>query len=405
MQSVTENNIPWSQSRFIARARALFFARLMFLALGLLILSVPHWSTYFGLGGLFAVAGYLTMLMYSVANYWVIEHPQAGPIVTYVTLCLDLLLMVFLILKPYLGGGLQSPLLATFLLYTMLFAILFPKPLAILPPLMALPLTTRLDILLHQSVTAVEVLTVIWYMGLNLIIVYVIVYLNEREEAAHRQVVELQNNLKERAVNEERGRLSRDIHDGLGASLSSLIIQSEYLLKLASDADDDRMAGELRELKASAEEAIEELRRSLTMMRTDFDLFEALEEYIRNLSDRTQLPIHLKSTGTQQKLSYDTQMTLFRVLQESLSNSAKHAKATDVSVRLDVDASQVVLSVEDNGVGFDPSRVAAGHYGLINMRERARKSDGTVAIESLVPKGTRILLTLPRSHLLAEPNG
>ncbi len=81
---------------------------------------------------------------------------------TYVTLCLDLVIMVVLVVKPQLGGGLQSPLLATQLLFTTLFALLYPKPLAILPPLLALPVTTRLDLLLDRSnVTAIEVLTLL----------------------------------------------------------------------------------------------------------------------------------------------------------------------------------------------------------------------------------------------------
>ncbi len=225
----------WEQDRFVARARALFYARMMFLTLGLLILAVPTWSGYFGLNGPVAFAGYFAMLLYSVANFLVIDHPKAGRWVTYLTLCLDLIIMVVLIAKPQVGGGLQSPLLATQLLFTTLFAILYPKPLSILPPLLALPVTTRLDLLLNRSVTAIELLTLLWYSALNFIIVYVVVYLNEREAAAHREVVELQGDLKELAVVEERNRMAREIHDGLGASLSSMIIQSEYILGLAKD--------------------------------------------------------------------------------------------------------------------------------------------------------------------------
>ena len=77
--------------------------------------------------------------------------PRAGRIVTYVTLCCDLVIMVVPDRQAAVGGGLQSPLLATQLLFTTLFAILFPKPLAILPPLLALPITTRLDQLLNRS--------------------------------------------------------------------------------------------------------------------------------------------------------------------------------------------------------------------------------------------------------------
>jgi two-component system sensor histidine kinase DegS len=88
--SAEQATASWEQDRFVARARALFYARMMFLTLGLLILAVPAWSGYFGLTGPFAFVGYFTMLLYSVANLLVIDHPKAGRWVTYTTLCLDL---------------------------------------------------------------------------------------------------------------------------------------------------------------------------------------------------------------------------------------------------------------------------------------------------------------------------
>jgi len=382
----------WEQDRFVARARALFYARMMFLTLGLLILAVPAWSGYFGLTGPFAFVGYFAMLLYSVANLLVIDHPKAGRWVTYITLCLDVALSVVLIVKPHVGGGLQSPLLATQLLFTTLFAILYPKPLAILPPLLALPITTRLDLLLNRSVTAVELLTLLWYLALNFIIVYVLVYLNEREAAAHREVVSLQGDLKELAVVEERNRLAREIHDGLGASLSSMIIQSEYILNLARE---EGLRAEIRELKLTAEESIEELRRNLRMMREDFELAQGLEDYAKTFRERTGLDIRFERTGLQRKLSPDAQLALFRILQESLSNAVKHAEAQGVQVRLDFSEDRVHLVVRDDGKGFDPSRTPRGHYGLLNMRERAMKLGGQLIVDSSPGAGAQVAFSLP----------
>ncbi|MBK7860172.1 MAG: sensor histidine kinase [Archangiaceae bacterium] len=380
------------QERFVARARALFYARMMFLTLGLLILAVPIWSRYFALTGPGAFGGYFAMLMYSIANYLVLENPRAGRIVTYVTLCCDLMIMVYLIIR---GGGLQSPLLATQLLFTTLFAILFPKPLAILPPLLALLITTRIDQLLNRSPTAVEVLTLLWYLALNFIIIYVLVYLNEREVSAHREVIELQGDLKELAVVEERNRLAREIHDGLGASLSSLIIQSEYLLSLAKDKD-EALLKEIVELKASAEESIEELRRNLRMMREDFDLGVGLEDYVKTFRERTQLEIRFQRGGTSlAKLAPEKQLALFRVLQECLSNAAKHAQPKAIDVKLHFGLSSVDLSVRDDGKGFETNGSKAGHYGLINMRERAMKVGGQVIIDSAPGKGAQISFSVP----------
>jgi len=387
----------WEQERFVARARALFYARMMFLTLGLAVLAVPEWAVYFGVGSVFSFMLYFVMLFYSVANFMVIGHPVAGRYVTYVTLCADLVVMVVMLVKPQTGGGLQSPLLATQLLFTMLFGLLFPKPLGILPPLMALLVTTRLDLLLNRAVTAVEVLTLLWYTALNVIVIYVLVYLNEREATAQREVLQLQGDLKELAVAEERSRLAREIHDGLGATLSSLIIQSEYILQLAKE---DPMVREVKELKASAEESMDELRRNLQMMREDFDLVQALDDHIRTFRERTQLQITFERTGTSQPMSAETQLALFRVLRECLSNCAKHAEAKAVAVRLAYDAPRVILTVKDDGRGFDPRAAKSGHYGLLNMRERAQKTGADLIIDSAPGAGTQITFSVP----LQEPD-
>jgi signal transduction histidine kinase len=389
----------WVQERFEARARALFYARMMFLTLGLGILAVPVWRYYFQFTPL-AVGGYVFMLLYSVANYLVLGHQRAGRIVTYITLCFDLVVMVVVVVKPHEGGGLANPLLATQLLFTTLFALLYPKPLAILPPLLALPITARLDQLLDRSPTAIEVLTLIWYLGLNFIVIYVLVYLNEREIAAHREVVELQGDLKELAVVEERNRLAREIHDGLGASLSSLIIQAEYVTQLAQD---EAVKKEVEDLKQSAEESIEELRRSLHMMREDFDLAHGFEDYVKTYGDRTQLPVRFEKSGTLiQRVSPETSLALFRVLQELLSNAAKHAQATQVDVKLHFSAERIELAVKDDGKGFDPAASRPGHYGLIHLRERAMKVQGEVNVESKPGAGTQVVFTAPLTAARVE---
>jgi two-component system, NarL family, sensor histidine kinase DegS len=390
--SAEEAASSWVQERFVARARALFFARMMFLTLGLAILAVPIWRFYFHFSAL-AFGGYFVMLLYSVANYLVLGHLRAGRVVTYITLCLDLAAMVVVVVKPHDGGGLANPLLATQLLFTMLFALLFPKPMAILPPLLALPITARLDQLLDRSPTAVEVLTLMWYLGLNFIVIYVLVYLNEAELSAHREVVHLQGDLKELAVVEERNRLAREIHDGLGASLSSLIIQSEYVTQLTQDA---AVKKEVCELKQSAEEAIEELRRSLQMMREDFDLALGVEDYVKTFAERMQVPVHFQKTGTLiARLSPETSLALFRVLQELLSNAARHAAPSCIQVTLHFGPAHVHLGVKDDGKGFDPSVPRPGHYGLINLRERAMKARGEVIVDTKPGAGTHITFTVP----------
>lgn len=381
----------WLRDRFIARARALFYARMVFLSLGLLILAVPVWRTYFGFSPL-AFGMYFFMLLYSVANYLALGHPRLGSVITYLTLLIDLVVMVIVVAKPMTGGGLANPLLASQLLFTTLFALLFPKPLAILPPLLALPIVTRIDQLLNRTPTAIEILTLLWYLALNFIIIYVLVYLNQRETSAHLEVSELQQDLRDLAVVEERNRLAREIHDGLGASLSSLIIQSEYLGSIASEP---ALLKEIGEIKASAEEAIEELRRSLRMMREDFDLGQGVEDYVKTFAERTQLPVHFERSGELGKLAPESSLALFRVLQELLTNALKHAKAKRVDVRLSLLPERVQLSVKDDGQGFDPQAKRPGHYGLINLQERANKVGATVEVDARPGAGVHVTFSVP----------
>jgi signal transduction histidine kinase len=257
----------------------------------------------------------------------------------------------------------------------------------------------RIDVILGNR-DMYELLIVLWYLTMNFIVVYVLVYLNEREESAHRDVVALQHRLRELAVLEERNRLAREIHDGLGASLSSLIIQSEYLEQLAKE---DELKSEIRELKQAAEESIEELRRSLQMMREDFDLVQSLEDYCATSRERHKLDVRFTREGTERPLGSDAQLTLFRILQESLTNAAKHAHASHVDVRLVFDADSVMLTITDDGCGFDTRALPPGHYGLLNMRERADKLYGRVNVDSTPGRGTHIALSIPYPAVPATP--
>lgn len=383
-------HIDWVHEKFARRARTLFYTRLAFLTLGLGILGVPAWSQAFGIHSRVGFFVYFGMLAYSIANYLVVDHKVAGRWATFITLCLDLLVLVYVISA---SGGVHSPLMAAQILFTTLFAILFPKPLAIVPPLLTLPVMARLDqVVQGREMGQIELFILLFYSALNFIIVYVIVYLNLREDQSHDEIVGLQANLRELAVVEERNRLAREIHDGLGAALSTLIIQAEYLESLARE---ETLLREIRELKTAAEDSIDELRRSLRMMREDFDLVPAIDDYCRIFGERRKHRVRFHTLGAPQRLPYEAQLALFRTLQEALNNAATHAHAGDIGVTLSFEGESLVLSVKDDGTGFDPSHAPAGHYGLINMRERASKIGGGVVVDSAPGRGTEVLLTIP----------
>ena len=376
--------------RFSDRARALFYARLAFLAIALAVLAVPQWSVFLGTTGSAAFLVYFGVIAYSVANFLVIDHPRFGKPLTFVTLVLDLAALTSMVLP---SGGLKSPLMAGHVMFTIFFVLLFPHRLAVVPPLLMLPIMARLDVLLQEgAIWSQGLFLVVWYTTLSLIAAYVMLYLNGRDEARTEQLHVLSKTQELAVVTQERLRLSREIHDGLGATLSTLIIQSEYIHRMAKD---DRLREEIADLKGQAEEAIEELRRSLTMMRRDFDLHRALDEYCQRFAERTSIECDMKVKGRVRRMPSEMQLAVFRLLQECLANVQKHARAERVKIRLRYDGDMVALTVSDNGVGFDrDGQSQSGHYGLTNMLERAKKFRGTVEVQSAPGAGTSVHSTL-----------
>jgi signal transduction histidine kinase len=385
------------KERFLTRATAVFFARIAFLALGLGMLVLPSWQRAFAVGG--GVSW--VVLALSAASAFSCQalaaHPQHGRRIMFFTLLVDLSILLLIVAR---SGGIQSPAMPAQLLFTIFFALLFPNPVAILPPLLVLPAAIVLGqfgLGVTRPAFAADVMNLAWLAAMNGVAVYVMVYLTSREEKQNREILELEQSLGKMALVEERNRLARDIHDGLGASLSGVIIQAEYLVNLTKkDAD---LQAEVKELKVGAEEAIDEVRRAVSMWRDDFLLVPQLENMCSTYTSRHKLPIELLVEGTPFECAEEQELTVFRILQECLTNIAKHAAPKKVQVVVRFAPERISMDIVDDGKGFDVTRTPKNHYGLINMRERARKANGEVNIESEPGKGTTVKLSvapLPR---------
>jgi two-component system, NarL family, sensor histidine kinase DegS len=257
-----------------------------------------------------------------------------------------------------------------------------------------------------------------WSVALACAAVYVTVRLHGRERSRRSDLERLQRSVREMAAVEERNRLAREIHDGLGGVLSSVVIQSEYLLNMIDGSEvRAKLTGsnearaaivpilrkEIADLHGAAEESMDELRRSLRMMQEDFDLVSALQEACKVAAARQRLDVRFRCTGRGLAVGPETALALFRVLQESLTNVAKHCgRGTRVDVGLAFGDGTATLSIEDDGPGFvvaDAEAASSGHYGLANMRERAAKVRGAVQIASAPGQGTRVQLHV---HALGE---
>lgn len=205
------------------------------------------------------------------------------------------------------------------------------------------------------------------------------------------------------AIDAERRRIAHEIHDGVAQSLAGVRFKSA-LWQQRTAAAPPGMAAALAELHDVLTAAIVDLRRAIFALRpVDLDalgFFPALAQLVGDFGDQNQLAAQLEVAGQPDALPAAYELPLFRIIQESLNNVGQHAAASAVWVHLTVDATGgVVVSVRDNGRGFNPSQLGPtdhpGHFGLRQMRERILSRGGTMDIRSAPGLGTELVVTLP----------
>lgn len=206
-------------------------------------------------------------------------------------------------------------------------------------------------------------------------------------------------------IHAERDRIARELHDSLAQVLGVIHLQLRALETRANDEATVAMADELGEIADTADEAYRDVREAILglreTVREDGGLEGSLREYLRKYSRQTGIAATLTCEGdTRRVLSPRVEVQLLRVVQEALTNTRKHAAAQRVTVSLNGTGPRATLTIEDDGVGFDPSAVARsmdGGFGLASMRERVEQVGGRIAVETAPDRGTTI-----RVELVAE---
>jgi two-component system, NarL family, sensor histidine kinase DevS len=194
----------------------------------------------------------------------------------------------------------------------------------------------------------------------------------------------------------ERKRLARELHDETGQALTSILLGLKSL-EQALDSDEGREGvASLRDLVVST---LQDVRRLAVELRPsaldDFGLAPALERLVDTYGRQAAIPVHLEITLGDDRLPAEVETTLYRMVQEALTNVAKHADATSISILLTRTASSVRLVVEDDGAGFEPGGARDGGLGLPGMRERVALLDGRLRVESAHGKGTTLVAEVP----------
>jgi len=195
-----------------------------------------------------------------------------------------------------------------------------------------------------------------------------------------------------RAEEDERKRLAEDLHDRVGPSLFH--VQHALEERIQRAAPDPEAARELRALQERVTDCSANVRSMMNELRPTvldhFGLSEALSEYLTSLVGATPFAIETRLDPALQGWASRQDAMLFRLVQEALFNVRKHAGASRVEVSLRMCDGSVVLSLQDDGCGFDPARVPSGHLGLLMMRERAETAGGRLEVESAPGRGTTI---------------
>ncbi len=194
----------------------------------------------------------------------------------------------------------------------------------------------------------------------------------------------------------ERKRLARELHDETGQALTSILLGLKSL-EQAVDSDEGRQGvASLRDLVVST---LQDVRRLAVELRPaaldDFGLAPALERLVDTYGRQAAVPAHLEIRLGDDRLPPEIETTLYRMVQEALTNVAKHADATSISILLTRTASSVRLVVEDDGAGFDPRSDPDEGLGLPGMRERVALLDGRLRVESARGKGTTLVAEVP----------
>lgn len=212
---------------------------------------------------------------------------------------------------------------------------------------------------------------------------------------------------------EERSRIAREIHDELGQALTALKMDVLWLhgklsglqMKPIKQFDET-----IKSMTFLIDSTINSVRRIATDLRPgvldDLGLIPAIEWQSQEFQKRTGIETKFSSTVPEAGIERERSTAIFRILQEALTNVVRHSKATEVYIRFELPATNIVLTIEDNGRGIRSEEISSPRsLGLIGMRERAELQGGSISILGTPSTGTAIKVTLPRTKEVQQKQG
>jgi len=204
-----------------------------------------------------------------------------------------------------------------------------------------------------------------------------------------------------RAQEEERRRLAREVHDGPAQTLANIVLRLEIAEKLL-EFDPSRVKAELTDLKSLVRSNLQDIRRIIYDLRPmameDLGIVSAIAKYLDNFQDCYGIKCEFRIEGQEKRFLPALELAFFRLVQEGMTNVAKHAQSAKVDISLIYQEDWTIARIRDYGKGFEVNfalTTAGEHFGLIGMRERVEMFSGHFSIQSTLGKGTTIELLIP----------
>jgi two-component system sensor histidine kinase DegS len=207
-----------------------------------------------------------------------------------------------------------------------------------------------------------------------------------------------------KAQEEERRRVAREIHDGPAQSMSNVVLKAEICERLI-DVDFFKAKQELQNLKAIVRESLQDVRKIIYNLRPmsldDLGLVPTLERFIMTFQEESGISVSFKTRGLCTDIRPVISLTVYRIIQEAISNINKHSQAQNVVINLEFMDKELKLYIYDDGKGFNVDDLKArsndmdSGFGLFSMRERVELLSGELEISSKPGKGTRLIIAIP----------
>jgi len=201
---------------------------------------------------------------------------------------------------------------------------------------------------------------------------------------------------------QERRRLSKELHDGVGQMLTGLKMMTESLANGVSWSEADRTkVGNLGQLVGQTIQEVRNISNNLMpSVLNDFGVKAALKQLVDSTIRNTGAPLIFESNFKDKRFDERLEIGLYRIAQEAIHNAVKHAQATEIIVQLLEQDKSIVLRIKDNGKGFRANKKASASlvpsHGLTNLQERTRLLDGKIKIQSSMGQGTEVIVTIPQ---------